>query len=76
MTTYKPLVGRKLFSPKKEDDGEKTQENPIDDNDMLIDDFESDEGSSLNINYNVISVFLYEYDQVTKVEEFKEANKA
>lgn len=65
MTSSKPPVSRKLFSPKKEFVGKLIPENPIDDEDMLIDVFDLDRGSSLNINYNVVLVFPHEYYQET-----------
>lgn len=75
MTLGKPLVSRKLFSPKKEAAGEKAPKNPVDDEDMLTDEFDSDGGWSLNINCNVVSVLPREYYQETEVEEPEEADE-
>lgn len=43
---------------------------------MLTNDFDSRLESSLNINCNMVSVLSIKYDQVTKVEETKEIDKA
>lgn len=68
-------VRRKFFSPKNEKMNESRMEKAIEDADMLTDDFESKGESSLNINCNVVSVFPYEYDQVTKVGENEETDE-
>ena len=46
------------------------------DDDVMIDDFESDEESSLNINCNMVYVLPHEYDQVMEVEDSGEVDEA
>lgn len=75
MTFDKPPFGRKLFSPKKEIAGEKVSENPIVDENMLTGEFKLDEGSSLNINCNMVSVLPHEYNQEIEVEEPEEVDE-
>ena len=41
---------------------------------MLIDDFESDGVSSVNMNCNMVSVLPYEYNQETEIEDNEEAD--
>ena len=69
MVEEKQRVGRRLFSPKKEEIVEKDQKDPVADEDIMIDDFESNGESYLEINYDMVSVLPHEYDQITKVEE-------
>lgn len=67
-------VRRKIFSPKKDEISEKV-EKAFDDEHMLTDDFEFEGESSLNINCSVVFVLPFEYDQITEVEDDKEADK-
>lgn len=59
MTSDKPPVGGKLFSLKKKITSKKIPENPVNDEDMMTIDFDSDGGSSSNINCNVVSVLSH-----------------
>lgn len=58
-------VERKLFSPQEKARAVKSDH----DEDMMIDDFNSDSDTSLDISCNVVSVLPREYDQVMEVEE-------
>lgn len=49
---------------------------PLEDDDMLTDDFDLRSESSLNINCNMVSMLPREYDQVTEVEENEEIGEA
>ena len=42
---------------------------------MLIDNFDSEEESSLSMNCNVVFVLPHEYNQMTEAEENKEADE-
>lgn len=75
MISDKTFIERKLFSPKKEHVGNKIPENPGKDEDMLIDNFTLDRGSSLNINCNIVSILPDEYNHETKVEEPNEVDE-
>lgn len=58
----KNTVGRMIFSPRVEKPEEKTSEQPLEDDDMLINDFDSRSESSLNTNCNMVYVLPIEYD--------------
>ena len=68
----KPPVGRKLFPD--ENKSQKVQKEQVREEEMLTDDFESDGVSSVNMNWNVVSVLPYEYNQETEVEDNEEAD--
>ena len=77
----KSPIGRKLFSPTKikvpgeGDNNELANNGLVDDEDMSTTSFNSDGESSLQINWNVVSVLPHEYDQVTEVEDSEEADE-
>ena len=61
-TGGKPPVSRKLFSPKKDTEENKTQKEAANEEDLMTDDFESEGESFFNANYNVVSVLTCEYN--------------
>lgn len=67
-------MGRKLFSPKGEKTKDKVPKHPLEDDYMLINDFDSGSKSSLGINCNVVFVLPIEHDQVMEVEEIEKAD--
>lgn len=73
---YKNPTGRNLFSPIGERPREKMSEHPPKDDDMLIDGFDLESESFIGINYNMVYVLTLEYDQVTKVKEIEDIDKA
>src|ERR1044072_6828106 len=63
----KPPVSRKLFSPKKDTEENKTQKKDANKEDLMTDDFESEGESFFNANCNVVSVLPCEFEHNTEV---------
>ena len=76
MVTDIDPVGRKLFSPRGKDVAKKSPEKQENDEDVMTNDFKPDRNSTLNINFNVVSVLPHEYDQIIEVEEYEEVEVA